>query len=151
MRLVFAVAAVGLGLLQSGSAMSRLDGWPTYGHDPGGMRYSPLVDITRANVSRLRVAWTFHTGDMTNGGDVQPRIGFEATPIVIDDTMYLSTATNRIVALDPETGHLRWAYDPNIPKAGDYGDGLISRGVAIWTDTNGSPHACRRRIYEATL
>src|ERR1051326_7937206 len=128
MRLLLTVAAVGFGVLQSSSSVSRVDGWPVYGHDPGGMRYSPLVEITRANVSRLRPAWTFHTGDAAPGGRFQPRSGFEATPIVVDGAMYLSTAANRIVALDPETGTLRWEYDPRIQKAGDYGDGLITRG-----------------------
>src|SRR5580700_4826170 len=65
----------------------------------------------------------------------QQRSGFETTPIVVDGTMYLSTATNRIIALDPETGRQRWAYDPAIDKTWNYGDGLISRGVATWLDT----------------
>jgi len=138
-------------LAQSGRSIATVDDWPVYGHDAGGMRHSPLTDVTRANVSRLQVAWTFHTGDMSIGAGSQPRSGFEATPIVVDGTMYFSTATNRIVALDPETGQLRWAYDPNISKAGDYGDGLISRGVTFWLDGNRSGGACRRRIFEATL
>jgi len=127
------------------------DDWPVYGHDAGGMRYSPLADITRANVSRLQVAWTFHTGNISTGRGFQPRSGFEATPIVVEGTMYLSTATNRIVALDPETGQLRWEYDPKVQQAGDYGDGLISRGVAMWADASGLNRACGRRIFEATL
>ena len=150
-HLIGITAAASLCLLQTIHTAPRTDDWPVYGHDPGGMRYSPLTDITRANVSRLHVAWTFHTGDFANGGGFQPRSGFEATPIVVDGTMYLSTATNRIVALDPDTGQLRWEYDPKIPKVGDYGDGLISRGVAIWIDSNRSDSPCRRRIFEATL
>lgn len=128
------------------------DGWPVYGHDAGNMRRSPLTDITPRNVGRLAVAWTFHTGDTSDGGGDRPRSGFEATPIVVDDTLYFTTATNRIIALDPETGNQRWAFDPKIETRGSYGDGLISRGVAAWLDPavqRGEP--CRRRIYEATL
>src|SRR5258707_8710188 len=43
--------------------------WPTYGHDPGGMRYSPLTQITPANVSQLKVAWVYH---MRPAGAVAP-------------------------------------------------------------------------------
>jgi quinoprotein glucose dehydrogenase len=116
------------------------------------MRHSPLTDITRRNVDRLAVAWTFHSGDMPEGGGNRPRSGFETTPIVVDDTLFFTTGTNRIIALDPETGRQRWAFDPQIQTGGSYGDGLISRGVATWLDPaipQGEP--CRRRIYEATL
>jgi membrane-bound PQQ-dependent dehydrogenase (glucose/quinate/shikimate family) len=140
-------------VMTTGRAVERpIDGWPVYGHDGGGMRYSPLTDITRQNVGRLAVAWTFHTGDISDGGGNRPRSGFETTPIVVDDTLYFTTATNRIIALDPETGRQRWTFDPTIETRGNYGDGLVSRGVATWLDPTvrqGEP--CRRRVYEATL
>jgi quinoprotein glucose dehydrogenase len=128
------------------------DAWPYYGHDAGGTRYSPLTQITRANVSRLKVAWTFHTGDVSQGRDGRPRSGFETTPIVVDRTLYLTTPFNRVIALDPETGAQRWAFDPGVDLRGAYGDGLINRGVATWLDDArraGLP--CRRRLFEATL
>jgi len=129
-----------------------VDAWPTYGHDPGGMRYSPLTQFSRENVSRLKVAWTYHTGDVSDGRDGQRRSGFETTPVVVDGTMYVTTGFNRIVALDPETGTRRWSFDPIVDLHGDYGDGLINRGVATWLDRaapTGRP--CRRRVFEATL
>ena len=129
-----------------------IDGWPYYGHDAGGMRYSPLRQITPANISRLKVAWTFHTGDVSPGNDGRPRSGFETTPIVVDRTLYLTTPFNRVIALDPETGALRWAFDPGVDLKGAYGDGLINRGVTTWLDDArraGLP--CRRRLFEATL
>jgi len=58
--------------------------WPTYGNDPGGMRYSPLTQIDRDNVTKLRVAWTYHTGDVADGSQTPVRSAFEATPIVVD-------------------------------------------------------------------
>src|ERR1700740_1197407 len=54
--------------------------WPAYGNDPGGMRYSPLIDINRDNVTRLKVAWQFHADDISDGNGSSPRSGFETTP-----------------------------------------------------------------------
>lgn len=129
-----------------------VDDWPAYGHDAGGMRDSPLTHIDRSNVGRLDVAWTVHTGDVATGGGARPRSGFETTPIVVDGTLFFTTPFNRVVALDPERGTQKWAFDPKIDRSLDYGDGLINRGVSTWLDAArpaGEP--CRRRLYEATL
>ena len=126
--------------------------WPAYGNDPGGMRYSSLRQIDGSNVAKLRVAWTFHTGDVSDGSNGRRRSGLETTPILVDGTLYLTTAFNRVIALDPSTGTQRWAFDPHIDLSSEYGDGLINRGVATWLDSSRSAKlACRRRIYEATL
>jgi quinoprotein glucose dehydrogenase len=125
--------------------------WPYYGHDAGGMRYSPLTQINRDNVSALKVAWTFHTGDISENSGRRKRSGFEATPVLVDGSLYLTTAFNRIIALDPETGKQRWAYDPKIDLDGDYGDGLVNRGVATWLDAaRAKDKPCHRRIFEST-
>ncbi len=148
--MVAIAAAAGL-VLRLTSAPAESDDWPSYGHDPGGLRFSPLAEINRTNVSRLRVAWTFHTGDVRDQGGNR-RTGFETTPIVVDGSLYLTTGLNRVVALDPETGAERWSWDPRIDASWNFGDGLINRGVASWLDASrpaGQP--CRRRIYEATL
>jgi membrane-bound PQQ-dependent dehydrogenase (glucose/quinate/shikimate family) len=137
--------------MQESTGISRGD-WPYYGHDPEGTRYSPLRQIDRKNVSRLKVAWVFHTGDISEGNDGRRRSGFENTPIMVDGTLYLSTAFNRVIALDPATGKQRWAYDPKTDLKFPYGDGLINRGVATWLDpgrSSGQP--CHRRIFESTL
>lgn len=133
-------------------ASGTSDDWPVYGHDPGGMRYSPLTEINRRNVSQLKVAWTFHTGDVSDGSGGRQRSGFETTPILVDRTLYLSTPFNRVIALDPETGAERWAFDPKIDPTWDYGDGLVNRGVATWLDSSApAARPCRRRIYESTV
>jgi len=134
------------------SQMPSSTDWPNYGNDPGGMRYSPLAQINRENVSTLKVAWIFHTGDVSDGTSDRKRSGFEATPILVDGALYFTTPFNRVIALDPETGTQRWSYDPNIDLTLDYGDGLVNRGVTTWLDsTRASGQPCRRRIYEATL
>jgi quinoprotein glucose dehydrogenase len=141
--------AAGTGSAQSAALAGD---WPSYGNDPGGMRYSPLSQINRANVATLKVAWVFHTGDVSKGSDKQKRSGFETTPILVDGMLYLTTGFNRVIALDPATGKKLWAYDPKIDLTWPYGDGLINRGVAAWLDPArkaGKP--CQRRIYEATL
>jgi quinoprotein glucose dehydrogenase len=126
--------------------------WPAYGHDPGSTRYSPLTQVNRDNVSKLTVAWTFHTGDISDGNGDRRRSGFETTPIVVENTLYLTTGFNRIIALDPGTGAKRWAFDPQTALTLGYGDGLINRGVATWLDPERpASQPCRRRIYEATL
>lgn len=136
---------------QAGSGNGAGD-WPVFGHDPGGMRYSPLAQINRENASELKVAWVFHTGDISDGSFDRKRSGFESTPIVVDGALFLTTGFNRVIALDPETGTERWAYDPFVDQTGDYGDGLINRGVSTWLDPErAAGKACRRRLFEATL
>src|SRR5258708_5081009 len=125
--------------------------WPSYGNDPGGMRYSPLTEINRENVSKLKVAWVFHTGDVQNSPDGSKRSGFETTPILVDGMLYITTAFNRVIALDPATGRQKWSYDPKIEHTPDYGDGLVNRGATAWVDASRSAgQACRTRIFEAT-
>jgi quinoprotein glucose dehydrogenase len=116
------------------------------------MRYSPLAQINRENVANLKVAWTFHVGDISDGGGGRKRTGLETTPILVEGTLYLTTGFNRVFALDPESGKQRWVYDPMIDTAASYGDGLINRGVAAWTDSvRTKGRSCRLRIFEATL
>jgi quinoprotein glucose dehydrogenase len=158
-RLVFRITvgllfmAAQIAVAQSSKSTSTpKDDWAYYGPDAGGMRYSPLTQINRENVATLKVAWVFHTGDISDGTAGKKRSGIETTPILVDGTLYLTSAFNRVFAIDPETGKQRWVFDPMIELAGNYGDGLINRGVAAWLDPSrakGKP--CRRRIYEATL
>jgi len=116
------------------------------------MRYSPLTQINRDTVSRLKVAWTFHTGDVSDGKGNLRRSGFETTPVVLDGRLYLTTPFNRILALDPQTGRQVWAYDPKTELSWNYGDGLINRGVATWAEAAGDQQRRpKRRIFEATL
>ncbi len=106
----------------------RVD-WPVYGGDLGGMKYSPLTQIDRGNVHRLELAWAWNTGERpVREEDVEP-VDFEATPLMIDDTLYLSTPYHRVVALDAGTGTELWSYDPHT-----YEWASRHRGVATWTD-----------------
>lgn len=120
--------------------------WPAYGGDAGGRRFSALSRITPANVAGLRLAWVYRTGDLMRG-----RGRFEATPLLVDGILYVSTPLAQVIALDPATGTQRWRYDPAVDLSGDYGD-FANRGVAAWLDPRAAPQArCRRRIYVATV
>ena len=91
--------------------------WSAYAHDPGGMRHSPLTQINRDNVGELQVAWTFRTGELATYQGTQfpvDKVAFEATPIMVDGTLFFSTATGRTFALDAATGRQLWVYDPRI-------------------------------------
>src|SRR5919199_972205 len=125
--------------------------WPAYGHDGGGSRYSPLKEINRENVKNLRIAWTYRTGDLADGSRTAETSQFEATPVMVEGTLYLSTPFNRVIAIDPVTGAERWSFDPKIDLSVPYAEGLTSRGVSIWLDPKrAAGEACRRRVFVAT-
>ncbi len=142
--------ALTLGLVRAAPAAAQQPAageWAANGHDAFGTRYSPLTQITRENVRRLAVAWTYHTGDAAQSDD---RTRFEATPLVVDGTMYVSTPLGRVIALDPATGAERWRYDAHAVR-GDWGD-PANRGVSTWFDAKAPAGApCRRRVYVGTI
>jgi quinoprotein glucose dehydrogenase len=107
-------------------------------------------EITRDNVSRLQVAWTYRTGETDSRFATVKASSFEATPIVVDGTMYVGTPLGRVLALDAATGEERWVFDPQIARNIPYSD-FASRGVATWLDESARAGApCRRRIFAAT-
>ncbi|HMC76700.1 MAG TPA: PQQ-binding-like beta-propeller repeat protein [Vicinamibacterales bacterium] len=101
--------------------------WPTVGNDPGGMKFSPLTQITPDNVTQLTQAWTYDMG--------VPAAGYTITPIVIGNVMYLPIQGTIVVALQADTGKELWKQDlknlkdlgPN-PSAG-------GRGISYWSGT----------------
>jgi quinoprotein glucose dehydrogenase len=121
--------------------------WRTYGGDAGNSRYSAVAQITRDNVGHLTVAWTYRTGEMDSTRfHVRRSPRFEATPLMVDGTLYLATPFGRVIALDPATGHERWTFDAKPDIGGEWGD-FANRGVSTWVDPNAPPNAsCRRRI-----
>ena len=124
--------------------------WSSYGNDTGGSRYSSLTQIDRDNVGSLRVAWTYRTGEI-GGAPPYAHVAFEATPLMVDGTLFFSTPYNRVIALDPETGTERWTYDPKIDRERRFAI-LTSRGVSTWLDADArADHACRRRIFVGTV
>ena len=126
-------------------------GWPAYGGDAGGTRYSKQTQIGPANVGQLRVAWVFRTGELGQGVKDWSRSAFEATPILHDGTLYLTTSSTDVVAVNAANGTLRWRHDSDSRKDLHYSDG-VSRGVSLWVDDMSKPEAlCHARIYASTL
>ncbi len=122
--------------------------WAAYGHDAMGSRYSPLTQISRENVSQLQVAWTFRTGDTAH---TRQTMKLEATPLMVDGLLYVSTPGGKAFALDPSTGKERWTYDAKIDRNEDWGD-FANRGVSTWLDKRApAGAACRRRILLPTI
>ena len=125
-------------------------GWTANGRDVQGTRYLPSAEITRENVGRLQVAWTYRTGEAEPQFATKKPAAFEATPLVVDGTMYIGTPLGRVIALDPATGRERWIFDPKIARDVTYGD-FATRGVSTWLDDAAAAGApCRRRIFVAT-
>lgn len=118
--------------------------WRYYGGNPGGQRFSPLDQINRNNVSKLRQAWVYNIGDVSDGSVYKTLSCFESTPLVVDGILYVTTPFCRLVALDCETGRELWSYDPKIDKTRGR-NLLVNRGAAYWTD--GKDH----RVFYGTL
>ena len=147
----FCVVTIGTIAAPLAAQQSAPGEWTSYGRDPGMSRYSPLTQITRDNVSQLRVAWTYRTRETGPPPENGAPPSLEATPLMVDGTLYLSTPRGRVIALDPATGRERWRYDARIRQDAGYGD-YNSRGVSTWLDPQAAPGApCRRRIYFAAV
>jgi quinoprotein glucose dehydrogenase len=104
--------------------------WRVTGGDPGNTRYSPLDQINTGNVAELRVAWTYHTGDLAADGHGE----IQATPIVVNGVLYTTTPALAVIALDAGRGSLIWKFDPrttyHVPRTVSH----VNRGVVYWSD-----------------
>ena len=80
--------------------------WPCYGNDPGGSRYSPLDQVNINNVKQLHITWTFQTGELETyaGTEAKSKAAFETTPVMIGQTLYFSTPSDRVFAVDALSG-----------------------------------------------
>src|SRR6185295_14470277 len=145
-----------LGAVQRASSLHTLHNtseWPSYGNDKGGMRFARLTQITPENVSRLKVAWTFRSGDYSDGTarDNPSATTFEATPILVNRRLVFCSPFNRVFALDPLTGIQQWMFDPKIDLKPRYENQLACRGVSAWTDSaKREGEVCRTRIFTGT-
>lgn len=122
--------------------------WKYYGRTPAGQRFSPLTQITPANVSKLEVAWQYHTGDvMRKGEDKAGReYNFEVTPVKVGNTLFICTPHRQVIALDATTGDMRWKFDPKTDtSANEY---LACRGVA-WSEVTNDA-VCPERVITTT-
>jgi quinoprotein glucose dehydrogenase len=142
MRVLASLLAITVGLAQD---------WGAYGGDSGGTRYSTLKQIRPDNIDKLKQLWIYHTGALEPETKLNEKAAFEATPILVDGTLYLSTPFNKVIALDLGSGAEKWTYDPKVNRSRFYSE-VTSRGVAAWTDSKAADGApCRLRIFEGTI
>ena len=99
------------------------EGWLRHGRTDDEQRFSPLDQIDETNVASLGLAWQF---------DLETTHGVEATPLVVEDTMFVTGPWSVVHALDARTGRLRWQYDPRVPRRHALSAccGVVNRGVA---------------------
>ena len=125
-----AVPALALGLATPAGAQGPGDiDWPVY-LGAGSSQYSPLTEITRDNVGRLEVAWTYHAGDADTETN---RTQMQTSPIVVEGVLYGVSPVTKVFALDAATGERRWEFDP-FAHGATVRRGGVSRGVTWWAD-----------------
>ncbi|MBI3693560.1 MAG: PQQ-binding-like beta-propeller repeat protein, partial [Acidobacteria bacterium] len=130
-RILVALSLVGVGVLNAQEVTSQrlidadkeTQNWLQYSRTYNAWRYSPLDQINRNNIRRLAPVWSFQTGDIQGG--------LQATPLVADGVMYISTSWNRVFALDAATGRKLWHYFYEKPKQIAAAYGPWNRGVAL--------------------
>ncbi|MBY4607822.1 glucose/quinate/shikimate family membrane-bound PQQ-dependent dehydrogenase [Rhizobium sp. 9T] len=123
--------------------------WHQYGRTPFGQRYSPLDQITVDNVSTLKEAWRYQTGDVKRPDDISETT-YQVTPLKVKDTLYLCTPHNWAIALDAKTGKEKWKYDSNSGMNPNR-QHQTCRGVTYYADPDvaaGQP--CAERVYLPT-
>jgi quinoprotein glucose dehydrogenase len=135
-----------------GHAQSAPDaGWPNYSNDAGGARYSSASQINRKNVAQLKLAWTYRTGAMDLETELNRKAAFEATPILVDRKLFLSTPYDHVIALDPVSGKRIWEFDPKLDLTHGYSE-VTSRGVSAWRNPAAKVGAaCALRVFVGTL
>lgn len=132
------------------TAQAQTAGWPVTEGLPGGGRYSPLADIHTGNVDELEQVWVYRHGDYFDGSfPVYRGTSSETTPILVDGRLIFTTPTNRVIALDPESGEELWTFDPSLDRSEWYANMWTNRGVAGWHGIPGD--ACAPRVFLTTL
>ena len=133
------------------AALAQQGEWTTFNGDLAARKWSPAQQITRENVGGLELAWSYETGDVSDGSGDLPATVWSATPIYANDTLYLGTPFYRIVALDPATGEERWTYDSQSELAALTQPALKNRGVTYWEAEEPTGGPCDRRVYIGTM
>lgn len=103
--------------------------WPVYNGSSGNSHYSPLTQINRDNVSKLREVWRYDTGE---------KGGLETSPIVVHGVLYAYTPKQEVIALDAATGRLLWKFSSGVPA-----NMHAARGLAYWSSGSGQPGDAR--------
>lgn len=146
------MAVVAASVSARAEARAEENGWQHYGGSLAGDRYAAPSAITPERVKDLEPAWTYRTGDATDGRgfDGNP-LRIRATPIHIQGKLIVSTGFNRVYALHAATGKEIWKYDPKVDFSRPYSEMFVSRGVAAWEGPSSVAGPCRTRVFLGTL
>ncbi|MCM7440966.1 pyrroloquinoline quinone-dependent dehydrogenase [Enterobacter hormaechei] len=126
--------------------------WDSFHGQLNAQKYSPLTQITADNVGKLTKVWEFHTGDVSDGKGDTPATVWSATPIFANDTLYIGTPFDRLIALDPGAGKEKWHYDTKSSRKALTQPVLKNRGVSYWQAKNPvSGEACQKMVYMGTV
>ncbi len=126
--------------------------WYTFNGSLENQKYSAETQITPDNVANLKIAWQVHTGDMSDGSGTTPPSVWSATPLFVNDTVYVSTPFYRILALEPDTGKVKWTYDSHAVLEAVTQPDLKTRGVAYWqAESPKSGQPCQKIVYIGTM
>lgn len=127
--------------------------WYTFTGQLNAQKYATSDQITPENVGKLQAAWQVHTGDVSDGSkkDGPPASDWSATPLFVNDTIYVSTPFYRVFALEPDTGKIKWTFDSKSELTDPTQGELKTRGVAYWqaeTPVAGQP--CQKAVFLGT-
>ena len=137
--------------------------WYTFNGDLQAQKYATSTQITPENVGKLTKAWELHTGDVSTGNGASeyrtghlesgvPATVWSATPLFVNDTLYVSTPFYRIFAVDPGAGQVKWTFDPHAELKALTQPDLKNRGVAYWQAANPTPgQPCQKIVYVGTM
>jgi quinoprotein glucose dehydrogenase len=128
--------------------------WDTFNGQLSAQKYATADQITPDNVGKLTKAWEIHTGDFSTGEDKNgPKASdWSATPLFVNNTIYVSTPFDRVFAVEPDTGKTKWIFDSHTKLVDPTQGELKTRGVAYWANANPvAGQACQKIVYLGTM
>jgi quinoprotein glucose dehydrogenase len=131
---------------------ARRGDWYTFNGDLMDQKYAEADQITPQNVGKLQKVWEVHTGDVSDGSGNVPVSDWSATPLFVNDTVYVGTPFYRIFAIAPDTGKVKWTFDTHAALKAPTQPDMKSRGVAYWQSaTPQAGQACQKIVYLGTM
>jgi quinoprotein glucose dehydrogenase len=160
-RLLIAGLA-GVGLIAAAAALAQMQPaapdapagqtWSTFNGDLMAQKFANQGQITPQNVGRLKVAWQVHTGDMSDGKGGVPPSDWSATPLFVNNTVYVGTPFYRIFAIAPDTGRVKWTFNPHAVLKAPTQPDMKTRGVSYWQAAAPQPgQPCQKIVYVGTM
>jgi quinoprotein glucose dehydrogenase len=123
--------------------------WDAFGGNQQAQKYSTATQITPDNVKSLKRAWSIHTGDVSSGSHSTT---WGATPLFVNNTVYIGTPKYNIFAVEPDTGKTKWKYAASGANGPEENQGLKNRGVAYWAASAPvAGQSCQKTVYIGTM